>query len=92
MLDEDYFFFYEEIDWCFRMGRAGLPVYHLPDIEIFHFGGQSTKNINLRARVESWRSRYLFFRKSLELGVLAAKAWSFSALYRPRFGSRATRS
>ena len=23
MLDEDYFFFYEEIDWCFRMHRAG---------------------------------------------------------------------
>jgi GT2 family glycosyltransferase len=73
LLDEDYFFFYEEIDWCFRMGKAGLAVFHLPDIEIFHFGGQSTKNINLRARVESWRSRYLFFRKSLDLGPLGAR-------------------
>ncbi len=67
MLDEGYFFFYEEIDWCHRMGKAGLAVYHLPEVEIFHFGGQSTKNLNLRARVESWRSRYLFFRKSLGL-------------------------
>jgi GT2 family glycosyltransferase len=67
MLDEDYFFFYEEIDWCYRMNRAGWKVYNIPAIEIFHFGGQSTKNINLRARVESWRSRYLYFRKFLGL-------------------------
>jgi GT2 family glycosyltransferase len=64
MLDEEYFFYYEEIDWCFRMNRAGWQVYHIPDIEIVHFGGQSTRDINLRARVESWRSRYLFFQKS----------------------------
>ena len=64
MLDEDYFFFYEEIDWCYRLSKAGWLIYHLPDIEIYHFGGQSTKNINLKARVESWRSRYLFFQKS----------------------------
>ncbi len=64
MLDEDYFFFYEEIDWCFRITRAGWHIFHLPDIEIFHFGGQSTKNLNLRARVESWRSRYLYFSKT----------------------------
>jgi GT2 family glycosyltransferase len=71
MLDEDYFFFYEEIDWCYRMNRAGWKVYNIPTIEIFHFGGQSTKNINLRARVESWRSRYLFFQKSRKLSFLA---------------------
>jgi GT2 family glycosyltransferase len=67
MLDDEYFFFYEEIDWCYRLNRAGWLVYHLPAIEIYHFGGQSTKGINLRARVESWRSRYLYFRKTLHL-------------------------
>ena len=72
MLDDEYFFFYEEIDWCFRMNKKGWRVYHVPGIEIYHFGGQSTKNVNLNARVESWRSRYLFFRKSLRLqGVKA---------------------
>lgn len=71
MLDEDYFFLYEEVDWCFRMKRAGWFVYHLPDVEIYHLGGQSMKEINLRARVESWRSRYLFFEKSLKLSSSA---------------------
>lgn len=67
MLDEDYFFFYEEIDWCFRMKKAGWHVYHIPNVEIYHFGGQSTKNISLKARAESWRSRYLFFIKNMKL-------------------------
>lgn len=70
VLDEDFFFFYEEIDWCLRMKRAGWPVYHVPDAQIIHFGGGSTKKVNLQARAESWRSRYLFFKKSLGLGRL----------------------
>ncbi len=65
MLDEDYFFYYEEIDWCYRFQKAGWKIYHLPGVEIYHFGGQSAKNINLRCRVESWRSRYIFFQKTL---------------------------
>jgi GT2 family glycosyltransferase len=67
MLDEDYFFLYEEIDWCFRIKKAGWFVYHLPDVTIYHLGGQSMKDINLRARAESWRSRYLFFKKNYYL-------------------------
>lgn len=73
MLDEDFFFFYEEIDWCFRMKRSGWHVYHIPGVEIYHFGGQSTKTINLKARVESWRSRYLYFKKAHDLGPFGAK-------------------
>ena len=71
MLDEDYFFLYEEIDWCFRMKKSGWLVYHLPDVEIYHLGGQSMKEINLRARAESWRSRYLYFEKSMQLSSFA---------------------
>ncbi len=74
MLDEDYFFFYEEIDWCFRMHRAGWQVYHLPGIRIVHYGGQSMKDINLRARAESWRSRYVYFRKTMRLSPVGVAA------------------
>ncbi len=73
LLDEDYFFLYEETDWCFRMHQAGWQVYHHPDAEIYHLGGQSMKEINLRARVEAWRSRYLFFKKNNRLSPVG---WS----------------
>lgn len=39
--DEDYFIWYEDVDWCFRMKKAGWKLYYLPDAEIAHFGGQS---------------------------------------------------
>lgn len=73
MLDEDYFFNYEEVDWCLRMKNAGWDVWHLPGVEIFHFQNRSFSGLNFRARVESWRSRYIFFQKKLKLSALGAK-------------------
>jgi adenylylsulfate kinase len=67
MLDEDYFLYYEEIDWCLRIKKAGWKVYHLPDVKVYHLRNQSIKKMNLKARVESWQSRYLFFQKNLRL-------------------------
>ncbi len=74
MLDEDYFFFYEEIDWCRRMHKTGRPVYHVPEAEVYHLAGGSTKKVGLRARAESWRSRYLYFQKSLGLAAFGKAA------------------
>lgn len=67
LLDEDFFFCYEEIEWCQRMLEGGWPVYHLPAVEIFHYQKMSFAGINLKARAESWRSRYIYFKKSLNL-------------------------
>lgn len=74
MLDEDYFFCFEEIDWCLRMKKAGWPVYHLPDVDIYHFHGQSVKDINLKASAESWRSRYIYFKKNPSSSSPSARA------------------
>jgi GT2 family glycosyltransferase len=62
-LDEDYFLFLEETDWCYRMKKAGWKVYHLPEAEIYHFQGKSAEAEKKRAKVEYYRSRYLFFKK-----------------------------
>jgi GT2 family glycosyltransferase len=63
LLDEDYFLFLEETDWCFRMKKAGWKVYHVPQAEVIHFQGKSAEQDKKRAKVEYDRSRYLFFRK-----------------------------
>lgn len=64
MLDEDYFFFLEETDLCFRMKQAGHEVMHVPDAQIVHLQGQSAKKVPVASRVEYYYSRYLFFRKN----------------------------
>jgi len=66
-LDEDYFFFFEETDWCMRMQRAGWKVVFDPQHSIFHLQGKSAAAVNVRARIEYWRSRYTYFRKHFGL-------------------------
>ena len=63
VLDEEYFFFFEETDWCARMQKAGWKVVFDPRYSIFHLKGQSAAKTNTRARIEYWRSRYTYFRK-----------------------------
>jgi len=64
LLDEDYFLFLEETDWCYRMKRAGWKIYHVPQAEVYHFQGKSAETAKKRAKVEFYRSRYHFFRKN----------------------------
>jgi len=64
LLDEDYFLFLEETDWCYRMKRAGWKIYHVPEAEIYHFQGKSAEKDRKRAKVEYYRSRYHFFKKN----------------------------
>ncbi len=63
MLDEDYFFFIEETDWCLRMRDAGWKIYHLPNAPIYHLQGKSKEKDPGAAWIEYYRSLYLFFRK-----------------------------
>jgi GT2 family glycosyltransferase len=64
-IDEEYFFFLEETDWCHRIRRAGWRVVHVPDAHVIHLYGESTKKkVPLRTRIEYYRSRYTFFRKN----------------------------
>lgn len=63
VLDESFFFFLEETDWCMRMKKKGWKVFHHPHAKIFHLQGQTAGKVNFRARIEYWISRYLYFQK-----------------------------
>jgi GT2 family glycosyltransferase/thioesterase domain-containing protein len=41
-MDEGYFLYYEETDFCRKVKRAGHGVYYVPDSRVMHIGGQST--------------------------------------------------
>lgn len=64
LLDEGYFLFLEETDWCYRMKKTGWKVYHLPQAEAYHYQGQSAEREKKKAKVEYYRSRYHFFKKN----------------------------
>jgi hypothetical protein len=64
LLDEDYFFFFEEIDWCQRAGQSGLEVWYLLAARAEHCGGATANRFRGSARVEYQRSKLKFFRKT----------------------------
>lgn len=70
LMDERYFMYTEEVDWCYRARRAGWKVCYLPGSEVIHFGGQSSKRAVTQMKFELYRSKLRFFRK--HYGRLAA--------------------
>jgi len=45
LLDERYFFYFEDIDYCRRIKKAGMKIYYLPAAEVTHYHGMSGKKI-----------------------------------------------
>jgi GT2 family glycosyltransferase len=63
-LDERFFFYFEETDWCKRFVTQGYKIYFLPKVQIIHKQGQSIPGEQkLRGRIEYAISRYLYFKK-----------------------------
>ena len=61
--DERFFMYCEEIDLCRRIRAAGWEIYCVPQAEIVHLVGQSTRQFRDRMFVALWRSRFLMFEK-----------------------------
>ncbi len=62
-LDEGYFMYCEEIDWCMRAKRLGWGIYCVPLARITHLEGQSTRQFRERMFIALWRSRFRLFAK-----------------------------
>ncbi len=67
-LDPDFFLYFEELDWCARIGRRGHRIVHLADVEIEHTGAGGP--IAPERRQQYYASELLFIRK--HRGRLAA--------------------
>ncbi|HZI32972.1 MAG TPA: glycosyltransferase family 2 protein, partial [Candidatus Binatia bacterium] len=63
-LDERFFFFFEETDFCRQVRLKNLRVMHLPQVRVWHGQGQTAKQVSAAARIEYWRSRYTYFAKN----------------------------
>ncbi len=62
-LDEGFFMYSEEIDWCYRFRAAGWSVGYVADAPIVHLGGGSTRQVRPQMLAELYRSRVRFFQK-----------------------------
>lgn len=72
LLDEAFFFYGEETDWCRRFAKAGWRVIWAPVGEITHFGGGSVRRLNHRRDVMLTEGTVRLHRK--HHGLVAAMA------------------
>jgi GT2 family glycosyltransferase len=75
LLDEGYFMYTEEADFCCRLWQRGWKVYYTPDAEVVHLGGQSSKKFGSDILLNLYYSRHRFVRKFR--GASAARAMGF---------------
>ena len=79
LMDERFFMYCEEIDWCMRFKRQGWQVICAPQARIVHYAGQSTRQFRDKMFVTLWKSRFLLFEKHYSPVFRRAVRWLFAA-------------
>ena len=67
-LDDTFFMYGEDIDWCYRIKQAGWRIVYFGEAEIIHYKGASsedkkTKKRNPKLLYEFYRAMYIFYKK-----------------------------
>jgi hypothetical protein len=63
LLDEDFFMYGEDLDYCFRCREAGFKVWYYPKTLATHYKGESSKIISFQALRWFHDSMWLFYKK-----------------------------
>jgi len=59
-LDEHFFFYNEDLDWCLRLRKAGWAIFYYPLSSVIHYGGQSSKLIKKKTFIEGFKGGLYF--------------------------------
>ena len=62
-LDEGFFMYFEELDWCRRCRAAGWEIHYLPDAEVVHHEGKSSQQVITARLLRFQRSKIRYFFK-----------------------------
>lgn len=65
-LDEAYFAYQEDADYCFRAREGGWEIRYVPLGEVIHFGGHGGAKVQVYRSIRAWhKSYFLYYRKHL---------------------------
>lgn len=63
LLDERFFMYSEDKDWCKRFYETGWKVIFFPDAEAIHYGGASSSNSPIRFYIEMQKANLQYWKK-----------------------------
>jgi len=61
LLDEDYRFLFEDVDWSWRAKKAGVKLFIVPEARIEHYGGASWQKRNKSTNFDFYRQHFVSF-------------------------------
>lgn len=62
-LDEKIFMYGEDVDWCFRIKKAGYKVFYSPTTKLVHIGRGSAKKVSKGAILGEYKGLEYFYKK-----------------------------
>lgn len=75
LMDERFFMYGEDLDWCKRIKEAGYSVVYYPEVEVLHVKRAASRQ-SKRAQFEFYRAMLLFYRKH----YASSTGWLMNAL------------
>ncbi len=63
LLDETFFMYGEDLDWCWRCKEAGFKVWYYPQTFITHYKGESSRKVATKALRWFHDAMWIFYRK-----------------------------
>jgi GT2 family glycosyltransferase len=77
-LNEIYFAYQEDADFCFQARQAGWQVVYFPKAQIVHYGGMGGSRVQPYRSIFEWhRSYYLYYRNNLARDYFFLGNWLF---------------
>lgn len=67
VLDERFFFYSEDVDWCKRIHNAGWKLIHYPKAQIIHYGRGSSSNAPIKFQLQLLKANWQYWRKHKSL-------------------------
>jgi len=80
LLDERFFMYWEDADWCRRMWESGWKVVYYPRASVYHYVGGSSEKSVFRSVIEFHKSVYRLFEKYLDTSLSFFKPLVFGGL------------
>ena len=79
-LDERFFAYQEDADYCLRARQAGWQVYYVPTSQIIHYGSLGGSRVHPYRSIYAWhKSYFLYYRKNLAKDYFFLFNWIYYA-------------